>query len=374
MENYMRDAMVALSRRGVHCMAVVHCHWRSWRSLDEVVDAGGSAFHVIRAGTWFRLMYAPISPMFPVLLRRFLRRYRPDVLHLHMPNPSAFWALALPSARAVPWVIHWHADVVASTHDRRLRWFYRIYRPLEQALLRRARAVVVTSQAYLDFSEPLRGHRQKCQVVPLGLDPGRLAPNARHAAIAARRGGELRVLAIGRLTYYKGFGFLVEAAARVPGVRVDLVGAGDQYRKLAAQVQRRGVSDRVVLHGALPDVELRALLEQCDCVCLPSIERTEAFGMVLLEAMLHGKPVVVGDVPGSGMGFVVEDGDAGLKVEPANSAALAAALQRLRDDPAGAEAMGRRGRERFERLFHIDRSAARLEDIYRQVATAPSEV
>ncbi len=94
---------------------------------------------IYRAPCYGRLLYAPISPTFPFWLARAIREFQPDLLHLHLPNTSAFWALLVPAARRLPWVIHWHADVVASTIDRRLALAYRLYRPFEQRLLAASR-------------------------------------------------------------------------------------------------------------------------------------------------------------------------------------------------------------------------------------------
>jgi rhamnosyl/mannosyltransferase len=367
-ENYMRDAMVALRRHGVACVAVVHRHEPSFRSLDDVLETPAGPLQVVRAGTWFRFMYTPFSPMFAMLIRRLTRLHKPDLIHIHMPNPSAFWALLLFGARQIPWVVHWHADVVASTHDPRLRWFYHLYRPFEQWLLRRAGAIIVTSQAYLDYSQPLQAHRHKCHVLPLGLDPARY-PGAEASAQNRDSDAPLRVLAIGRLTYYKGFEHLVAAAALAECVQVDIVGTGDKEKRLRAEIADLGLEERVRLHGGLDDTQLQELIQRCDCVCLPSIERTEAFGMVLLEAMLYGKPTVVSDVPGSGMGWVVEHGATGIMVAPANPAALAAALTYLQDHRAEARAMGRRGREKFDREFNIDQSVASLIGIYQSLVS-----
>ena len=368
-ENYMRDIMVALNRRGATNFAVVHHHDLSARSVDDIIEVDGIPFHVIRAGTWFKFMYTPISPMFPVLMRRLRRLYTPDIIHFHMPNPSAFWALIMIRTRRVPWVIHWHADVVASAHDPWLRRFYRLYRPLEQAMLRRAAAVIVTSQAYLEHSEPLQDHRDKCHVVPLGLDA---RPKERRTETEKGRiygtDPRFKVLAIGRLTYYKGFEYLIRAASLLKeNIRVDIIGTGDREDQLKRLADSLNLQGKVHLHGKLPDIQLHAMLEASDCVCLPSIERTEAFGMVLLEAMLHAKPAVISDVPGSGMGWIVEHGGTGIKVPPADTEALARALAWMRDHPQQACQMGRQGRERFDREFSIGRSAERLLQVYRKI-------
>ena len=180
-----------------------------------------------------------------------------------------------------------------------------------------------------------------------------------------------KVLAIGRLTYYKGFEFLVRAAALVrEDIRVDIVGVGDREDEIKSLIESMGLQKRVHLQGRLDDVQLHAMLSSCQCVCLPSIERTEAFGMVLLEAMLHGKPSVISDVPGSGMGWIVEHGGTGIKVPPANVEELARALAWLRDHPQDGLEMGQRGRERFDREFSIERSAEGLIQVYRQITVA----
>ncbi len=372
-ENYMRDIMVSLNHLDVRNFAVVHRHELSFRSIDDTIEVDDIPFHVIRAGTWFKFMYAPFSPMFPILMRRLARLYQPNIIHFHMPNPSAFWALLMLRMRNVAWVIHWHADVVASSHDPKLRWFYHLYQPLEQMMLRRAAAVVVTSEAYLDYSEPLREHRAKCHVVPLGLQPeapdtaGQTSQNISEYVQDDR----FKVLAIGRLTYYKGFEYLLRAAALLKtDIRVDIIGSGQRERSLRKLASHLGLDGQLHLIGHVTDDELHARLHACDCVCLPSLERTEAFGMVLLEAMMHGKATVVSDVAGSGMGWIVEHDHTGIKVPPGDAQALAEALAWLRDHPAQTRSMGEQGRLRFKELFVIERSAKSLQKIYHSIVHA----
>ena len=116
-----------------------------------------------------QFLYAPVSPAFPLLLSRLIREFKPDLLHLHMPNTSAFWALLSPAARRLPWLVHWHADVPLDVRRPAVRAMYALYRPFEQALLRRAKSIIATSAPYLDSSAALRPWIGKTQVVPLGL-------------------------------------------------------------------------------------------------------------------------------------------------------------------------------------------------------------
>ena len=131
------------------------------------------------------------------------------------------------------------------------------------------------------------------------------------------------------------------------------------------------LQDRVTFHGSLTDGELARLMEKCDCLCLPSIERTEAFGLVLLEAMYFGKATVISDVPGSGMGWIVDDGVTGIKVRPRDAAALADAFVQLAENRDRLTEMGRRGKDKFEQEFEINRAVNGIIDTYRSVI--PSE-
>ena len=366
LENYMRDAMVALARRGIASIALVHQHSLSFGTIDETFTASGQKFQVIRTGMWARFLFTPISPAFPWHLRRIIKIAKPDILHLHMPNASAFWALVLPSARRIPWVIHWHADVITPAQSSWMGLFYKLYRPFEHAVLKRARAIVATSLPYRDSSQPLEKWLSKCHVVPLGVDIERYAKTT-NASESFPATSLLRVLAVGRLTYYKGFRYLIEAAAQVPGIHVSLVGHGEQEEQLKALVASLKLQDRVTFHGILGDTQLAQQMEMCDCLCLPSIERTEAFGMTLLEAMYFGKATIIGDVEGSGMGWVVDDGITGLKVKSADAHALARAIKRLAANRAELTEMGQRGKEKFDRQFEINHAVAALVDIYQHV-------
>ncbi len=369
-ETYLLDALQAQARRGHECVALVHAHRHGLRTHRETRAGEGWRYSVVRAATWFKAFFTPISPGFRGALARLLRDDTPDVIHAHLPNPSACWLLTLPEARKIPLVLHWHSDVLTGNQGPVMRTLYRMYRPLEERLLARADAIVATSRSYLETSDSLQAHPQKCHVVPLGLDADRvLAHRAAPPLATGDKPRRFQVLAIGRLTYYKGFGFLVRALAELPGMDLHIVGEGALRKELWKLAQGLGVAGRVRFHGGLDDAALAARLEACDCVCLPSIERTEAFGLVLLEAMAFGKPTVSSRVHGSGMSWVVEDGVTGLMTPPRDVPALAAALARLREAPELARKLGEAGRRRFESRFAIGPSVEALMAIYDQVTS-----
>lgn len=391
-EHFLADLLPALQRQGIAAAALVHDEQPFRRTPPPAPD---QRLPIYRAPCHGRWLYAPISPTFPFWLHRTIRDFQPDLLHLHLPNTSAFWALMVPAARRLPWVIHWHADVVASAIDRRLALAYRLYRPFEQRLLAASRAIIATSPPYLEASAALAPWRERCHIIPLGLDPVRIPepdPAAQQRAEAwwnaveyfppapSPRAGEgpgggaapLRILAIGRLTYYKGHETLIRAAAGLPNSRVLIVGTGERQTRLQALIQALNLNERVALPGFQPAADLNALLASCDVLCLPSLERTEAFGLVLLEAMRFGKPVVVSDIPGSGTGWVVRQARYGLLTPPGDPLALAAALRELQADPARRAALGLAGKAGLREQFGIGPVATAVIDCYRQVLDRPA--
>jgi rhamnosyl/mannosyltransferase len=321
------------------------------------------------------MLYVPLSPTFPWWLNRVIRDFAPDLLHLHLPNTSAFAALLLPRARRIPWLVHWHADVVASVIDRRLALAYGLYRPLEQRLLRRSRSVIVTSPPYLEASQALTHWHERCTVIPLGLDSARLPePDAASLKEADQLWGPtgLRVLTIGRLTYYKGHEVLISAAASLPGVRVLILGQGEHRQRLRDLITSLGLTDRVTLTGFMSEVAVAALLASCDLFCLPSLERTEAFGLVLLEAMRYGKALIVSDIPGSGAPWVVQQAGNGRLFPPANAQVLAQTIAALRDDTRERQRLGQAGIHALQRQFGIEAVARNTLDLYDRVTGKPT--
>jgi glycosyltransferase involved in cell wall biosynthesis len=356
MERYLGDLVEAQRRDGDEAAVLVHADGRS--------DPRADPPWLMRCPVWMRLIFAPISPLYPLWLLRAIRDYAPDVIHIHMPNVSPFWALLLPSARRVPWVVQWQSDVEPSKFKRSLRLAYPYYRVFERMLLDRADAILVASPQYLKASRPLAPWRHKCHVVPLGVAPQRL-PDIAAAGEAHRWGPSgLRVLAVGRLTYYKGFETLVEAVSREPALQLLLAGEGEERPALEQAIARSDAEGRIRMLGAVDDDALCRLLASCDVLCLPSRERTEAFGIVLVEAMRYGKPIVATELPGSGVTFVARHGQNALLVPPEDPGALAAALASLASHAAQRQMLGTLGRERYLREFDIARVARRVRSVY----------
>jgi len=349
MEVFLADLIEAQREQGLDAHALVHG--------DPLPD---DPRWLTRVPVQVCLVYAPIALGFRKALKDAIARVQPDVLHLHMPNNAVFWALTLASARDIPWVVHWQSDVVVSRIRRAVALAYRLYRPFEQAVLSTAARIIVASPPYLEASEPLRRWLDKCVVIPLGITPPASAlPTDAPTQTQAEgwpAGQALRVLSIGRLTYYKGFPTLVRALSGMAGVELVIVGDGElrpELEALIASTTPQGARPNVRLAGRATAGEKNALLESCDVFCLASNERTEAFGMVLLEAMAHGKPCVVSALPGSGMPWVVTHAGAGLQVPPDDLEGWRAAIRQLGDDTALRTRYGAAGRKALHSTFSI---------------------
>ena len=356
-ERHVQDLAEWQVQHGIEAGVLVHQPAGAWRSARE----RHNGVDVHRAGCLAAPLYAPLSPMLPWLLSRSLATSPPDLLHLHLPNPSCVAVLASVRARRLPWVVHWHADVSADVPSPALRLAYRAYRPFEQAILARSAAIIATSQAYLDASDALAAWRSKTRVIALGIGDAVAAPLG--VAWPGNPAG-LKLLAVGRLSHYKGFDVLLDALARIPAANLLLVGDGECAASLRERAVHLDLGARIAFTSRLDDGALASAYAQADAFVLPSLDRSEAFGLVLLEAMRAGVPVVASGVRGSGIGHVVADGETGLLVPPGDASALAGALARLADDAALRRRFGEAGQRRWHERFTLDRSARSVLDLY----------
>lgn len=309
-----------------------------------------------------RLLHMASTPLSLHMVWHAARLTGVDVVNLHFPYPPADLA-ALVVPRRPPLVVTYHSDIV------RQQTILRVYRYLLKSTLKRAARIVATSPAYIASSPWLQPHAERCVVSPLSVDPARFAnPDPQAVAALRARHGEPLLLFVGRLRYYKGLHFLVEALTRMKQpARVLLVGCGPEEQRLREQAHTAGVAERVHFAGEVSDEELPALYGAADVFVLPSHLRSEAFGIVQLEAQAASLPIVCTEL-GTGTSYITQDGITGLVVPPADPPALAQALDTLLANPEMARQMGAAGHARAEQEFSHPRMIERMEQIYQEVA------
>ena len=305
-----------------------------------------------------RLLNLSATPVCPTIVGE-IRRTEADLIHLHLPNPLAALAY-LASGHKGRLVITWHSDIV------RQKAIAKFLRPLDDAILGRASALIASSPDYVESSPILSRNRERCRVIPFGIDGDAFRPrDAETAAKIRRRYGPRIVLAVGRMVYYKGFEYLVRAMAAVRG-HLLLVGEGPLQRKLERQAFDAGAIDRITFLGRVSQDEMAGYYHAADVFVMPSIARSEAFGIAQLEAMACGKPVVNTWLR-SGVPFVSRDGETGITVAPADADQLAAAINRLLDDPALRAQFGAAAERRARDQFSIAMMVERTLELYREV-------
>lgn len=320
---------------------------------------------VTRAGSLLRVG----SVWFAPALVPLLKRTETDVLVLHEPNPMALlsYALVRPAHRLVIW---YHSEVLRS------RWRYRlVYAPFLNVALRRASRIVVSSPALAEHAPALAALRDRCEVIPFGVDVWHAPHPDGHPSVRAVRerwAGPV-VLFVGRLVPYKGVGVLIDALRYAGDVAVVVIGDGPLRAELECQAAGFGVQARAHFLGAADEDTTAAWYGACDMCVLPSVTRAEAFGIVQIEAMARGKPVVSTRLQ-TGVPWVNVDGETGLTVPPGDAAALGDAIRTLAADGALRARLGQQARARYLAEFTEGRMTARTAALYRQVIQEPSIV
>lgn len=299
-----------------------------------------------------------IAPSMIPALRRACSRY--DIVHVHHPDPMAAFALFLSDYKGKV-VLHWHSDI------QKHKLLQGMYRPLQEWLLRRADVVIGTSPVYIAESPFLRDVQSKATCLPIGVEPVRPVPEGTER-VRRRFPGKKIVFSLGRLVPYKGYGYLVEAARYLDDSYVVLIGGtGPLAGELSARIETCGVAGKVKLLGRLSDEELPAYYGACRLFCLSSTQKTEAFGIVQIEAMSCGKPVVATRIPQSGVAWVNAHGVSGLNARPGDPRQLAEAIRAVADDDATCEAYSRRAAQRYRELFTKDRMINKCAEIYQNL-------
>lgn len=298
---------------------------------------------VTRCGSMGTYFSCPLSGQFVRKFREMAAKS--DVVHIHVPFPLADAALLLSGFKGKV-IVSWHSDVVKQ------KKLLMLYKPFMKSLLKRADRILVATEGHIDGSAYLPEFRDKCVIVPYGIVPEDYTSVAPEDYLTQKctYKDSIKVMFSGRLVYYKGIDVLINAFPSVKNCELFICGEGELEPMLRDSVAVQGMSDRVHFLGFLPEKDLRRAFADCDIFVLPSVERSEAFGIVQLEAMVCGKPVINTSLP-SGVPFVSIHGETGITVPPSDSAALAFAINRLANDSELREKMGSAAAERVKTIF-----------------------
>lgn len=305
----------------------------SLQTKESQVKTGTSSYRMVEAATLGTFFSTAISLMQVIKAMRMHRQQPFDVVHLHFPNPLAhLTSFLLPSN--IKRVITWHSDII------RQKRLLAMYLPFLRRIALRADALVAATPAHFTSSTQIPDSlpAAKQHVIPYGRDfsdldltasAAELCASLKLKANSAVASGHI-IFALGRHVYYKGFDVLIEAMQHIDAQLI-LGGDGPLKAELQQQAEHFGVSHKVTFTGSIPEAELAAYFNACDVFCLPSVAQSEAFGLVQLEAMACGKPVVCTQL-NNGVNVVNQAGVTGLAVPVRDVTALAEALNTLLND------------------------------------------
>lgn len=297
-----------------------------------------------RAGSLGTYFSCPLSLSFIRLFRKMAREA--DVVHIHVPFPLADAALLLSGFKGRV-VVSWHSDVVK---QKKLMTFYK---PFMMKLLKRADCIITATKGHIDGSDYLPDFRRKCKIVPYGITPEDYLSVERSSILTNRLSDKknVKVFFTGRLVYYKGVDILLKAFTMTENCELFIAGTGEMEQELKDFAKRHNIEKKVHFLGFLPDNELKQAYANCDIFVLPSVLKSEAFGIVQLEAMVYGKPVINTKLP-SGVPYVSIHGKTGLTVPPSDAKALAKAINTLVADAKMRENFGKAAAERVMTEFN----------------------
>lgn len=353
-EKVIFDITQGLSEMGVECDMM--CATSDGRR-SGIIDLNEHA-RIFLCRTWTKKAGTTIAPSMIAELRRRAKEY--DIIHIHHPDPMAAVSLMLSGFRGKV-VLHWHSDIISQ------KLLLQFYLPIQKWLIRRASCIVGTSPVYLAESPYLQKVQGKTRCIPIGIEANR-SDSAKVERIRNEYPGRRIVFSLGRLVGYKGYGYLIDAARYLDDSYMILIGGGGPLMEgLQNQIDELGLSDRIKLLGRVSDEDLPSYYGACDVYCMSSILKTEAFGIVQIEAMSEGRPLIATKIPASGVSWVNEDGVSGINVAPRDGKAIADAIKHITQDERTWKRYSDGARRRFAKYFTKEKMLADCLALYSEL-------
>lgn len=315
---------------------------------------------VLRVGTTFTVASQPVSFKYRNILQKTIDSYKPDFIHLHLPNPLIASYILTLNLRGAKIITHWHADILGQ------KGFYSFYKPLEHKILEKSYKIIATSEMYKNYSEPLKNFTSKTYILPNTVNENKLhlfsGEQEEVDKIRAKYNNKKIVFFVGRHVGYKGIEYLIESEKYISEECVILIaGTGDLTKTLKDKV---GDNNRIKFIGRLTNNELKYYLHASKVFAFPSHNRSEAFGVALAEALYCGLPAVSFNIEGSGALWVNKHNHTGLVVENKNSREFSEALSKILSSDKLREEMSANAREWVRTHFLKDQILPIMNEIY----------
>lgn len=304
-------------------------------------------------------------PLSPGYFKEFTK-YSGDILHIHEPFPLAdFSFLLFPKLKSnfSKIVVSWHSDII------RQKWVLLFYKKYLLNFLKGVDKIIVSNPNMINNSDFLPFFKEKIEVIPIGVNINWTNSCSKSDDLSK----EIRIankaplaLFVGRLVYYKGIEYLIEAISLVPDISLVIIGSGPLEKKIFEVINRLNLNSRIKIIPEVDEITLHAYFKVCDLFILPSVEKSETYGIVQIEAMACGKPVICTDL-GTGTTFINQNEKTGLVVPPRNSKLLAEAINRLLSNDDLRRNLGTYAKERAFKDFTDEKMVAETYKVYQKL-------
>lgn len=336
----------------------------SYNNRRESVEEDIDGIPIIRASILGIIASQPLSLRYFWELRRAIRLFHPDIVHLHYPNPLAACYAKILLPKATKLIVHWHSDIVEQSK------LYRIVRPLEGWLLKTADAIIATSPNYRDASLVLRPYLDKVKIIPCSMNKQKLdlTPQEQEQVVLLRKEYQNKpiIFFVGRHVQYKGLQYLLQAERFIKHeCMIVIAGKGD----LTETLKKRYTSPRIRWIGRLSDEQLRIWFHAADLFAFPSITRNEAFGVVLIESMYCSCPSVTFTIEGSGVNWVSPHGVSAIQVTNSDAEAYGKAIDELLGDPDHRKHLASNAHQRSLEKFSEDVVEEQYRKLYKELVS-----
>lgn len=318
---------------------------------------------VNRAKSFCQIRRQQISTDLYFLLKKAFNVFKPDILHLHMPNPLACAYILHLLPKDVKVVVHWHSDIIGQPV------IYPLFKRYERKILDRADKIIVTSPPYAKGSLPLQPFLNKVTLLQNIISKEKINITEEvlidAEGLKKKYGNKPILFTIGRHVPYKGLMYLIEAEKMIKSDCVILIGgSGILTEELKKQAEG---CERIKFIGYLGDAAMLRHMCASTIFAFPSITKNEAFGIALAEAMYCGAVPVTFTIEGSGVNWVSPNEETGLEVPNSNAKAYAEAVDKLLMNPLLLEQYSKNAHERVEKMFTLDVIEPMIMDIYNSV-------
>ena len=290
----------------------------------------------------------PLNVHYLLTARKYMNHV--DLIHIHAPNVIAYLAIMLFRSKT-KYIVHWHSDILKNKFLKGLINYF------EQYILKNASSIIVTSKKYAESSISLYNHASKINVLPIGVPREKsknfVKENSPYLNIYNKHKDKKIVLYVGRFVKYKSLSKFVQSSVYLTeNAIIYLVGDGPERKNIENMIKKYNLKDRVIILKKINDEELEYLYSKARVFCLPSETKSEAFGVVLIEAMKYGVPLVVNHIEGSGVNWVNKHNVTGYEIKNKKGKDFFDKVNYLISEDTIHQKFSQSSKDRFKNILH----------------------